>query len=314
MALTALDEYDLPITRVRLLTHHFNAIFRLDASDGSKYVLRINIPGMRRPGEIRSEALWLDALRRDTSLGVPRPLANRQGELVTTVSTPGVPEPRHCVIFDWVPGRDLRHAISPQHYGLLGAFTARLHTHAAGWTPSSALDLKTHTGIFLFESRPFFWEAGEEFMPPGRAAVVREAVGRIEAMLDELYRTSGPPVILHADLHQNNLRLHRGVMHALDFDDCLLGHFVQDVGITFYYIQDHPEFDALFAAYRRGYEAHRPWPETRPGQISGMLAARELLLAQFLFTSDNPRYRGVLPQFLARTEKRLRTYLERTSG
>lgn len=311
LAFAALAQYDLPVRAVRLISYHFNAIFRVDTGDRRRFVLRINIPGIRSPGNILAEMEWLAALTRDTDLVVPEPLRNRAGELVTTVGAAGVPELRHCVVFGWVPGRDLHHAITPENYRKLGMFSARLHDHAESWTPTVRLELGAYDRVLLFETKTLVWESlGEdEGMPAGRIRVFRQAYRKANRMLSDLYASSGPLSILHADLHQGNLRLFRGGMHALDFDDCLLGYFVQDVGITFYYAQGHPDYPELQNAYRTGYESVRPWPETAPGQVAGMVAARGLLLSQFLFDGANPAFRAMLPSFLERAEVRLRAYL-----
>jgi Ser/Thr protein kinase RdoA (MazF antagonist) len=144
--------------------------------------------------------------------------------------------------------------------------------------------------------------------------VFQETAQRVQAGLEDLYGMSGPPRILHADLHQGNVRVDRGKMRVLDFDDCVDGHFVQDVGITFWYILAHPEYEALRDAYRAGYESRRPWPETSDGQLELVIAGRELLLCQFLFYTDNPRFKPVLPNFFARAEARLRAFNEKYPG
>lgn len=308
MALAALAEYHLPVARVRLLTYHFNAIFRVDTEDRRRFVLRINIPGIRSLAQIRSEAQWLSALMRDTDLVVPAPVRNRMGELVTTIAAAGVPEPRHCVLFGWVPGRDLSHAMTAENYEKLGAFSARLHAHAESWEPPPDFSLETHDQIFLFDAPTKFWEKNG-LLETGKAQVFEAAATNVQHMLDDLYASGAAPKVLHADLHQGNIRLHRGAMHALDFDDCLLGHFVQDVGITFYYIQNHPDVAFLCDGYRRGYESVLPWPENKPEQVAGQIAARELLLCQFLSTGVNPAYQAMLPRFLERALPRLESYL-----
>lgn len=310
MALATLAEYDLPVAHVRLLTYHFNAIFRVDTEDRRRFVLRINIPGIRSKAQIRSEAQWLSALMQDTDLVVPAPVRNRNRELLTTVAVAGVPEPRHCVLFSWVPGRDLSHAMTAENYEKLGAFSASLHAHAESWEPPADFSLETHDQIFLFDTPYKFWEK-DGLLDKGMAWVYEAAAVKVQQMLDELYASGAAPKVLHADLHQGNIRLYRGAMHALDFDDCLLGHFVQDVGITFYYIQNHPDYASLREGYRKGYESVLPWPENKPGQVAGQIAARELLLCQFLSTGVNPAYQAMLPRFLERALPRLEAYLDR---
>ena len=108
LAEQALACYDLDVVRLRLITNEFNAIFRVDTAAGEKYVLRVTLPeGGHDRGTVAAEMAWLDALARETDLGVPRPLATRAGELVVETADAGVPEPRLCAIFGWAPGSDL---------------------------------------------------------------------------------------------------------------------------------------------------------------------------------------------------------------
>ncbi|MBN1563136.1 MAG: hypothetical protein JXA10_04810 [Anaerolineae bacterium] len=64
LAITALEQYDLNITNVSLISAWFNAIYRIDTAGGQKYVIRVCHPDNRTPDEIQAEALWLAALRR----------------------------------------------------------------------------------------------------------------------------------------------------------------------------------------------------------------------------------------------------------
>jgi hypothetical protein len=65
--------------------------------DDGPYLLRINRPRVQTPDTIGSEMAWLSALRRDTDLGVPEPVAARDGSFVVLAGDPGVPKPL------WVP-------------------------------------------------------------------------------------------------------------------------------------------------------------------------------------------------------------------
>ena len=94
MALAALEHYDLEPRSVRLVANHLNAIFRVDTVDRQTYMLRISHPTWRTDEDLRSELMWLQALHRDTDIGAPEPLPARDGALVTTVESAGVPEPR----------------------------------------------------------------------------------------------------------------------------------------------------------------------------------------------------------------------------
>src|SRR6266702_7590110 len=147
LAEIALTAYDLGEVHLTPLMHFFNTTFRIDtclhspgasqeypaACKGERYVIRIHRPGSQDALTIQSELLWLLALRREAGLVVPEPVPTRNGALVTTASTAGVPEPRDCVVFRWVDGRFLRASLGVKKLERVGAFLAKLHRHAEGF-------------------------------------------------------------------------------------------------------------------------------------------------------------------------------------
>jgi Ser/Thr protein kinase RdoA (MazF antagonist) len=312
MALAALQRYDLDVQRVRLLSNDLNGIFRLDASGGQKLVLRVCLPeaGHSLP-EIRSEMIWLEALSRDTDLGVPQPFANRDGALVTTVEVAGVPQARHCVVFGWMPGPDLADRLTLENVRKMGALSARLHAHAATFDPPREFSIKTADSVFPFgDEVVLFDKAHRDLVPPARRELFRRTAKRVEATLGALYANWQGLRVLHYDLHHWNIKVFRGKLYALDFEDLMWGYPVQDIAITFYYWQDHAQFGELRAAFRHGYTEHVEWPEQAPGQIDTFIAGRGLDLANFILRDPNPEWRSSAPAFLERTEKRLRALLE----
>src|SRR5204862_6436761 len=100
---------------------------------GERYVLRIHRAGAPSLEKVSSELAWLAALRRDTALEVPAPVATRGGELLSLVAGGGLPQPSVCVVFRWLPGRRLRHGLTPRAMEQVGELMARLQNHAAGW-------------------------------------------------------------------------------------------------------------------------------------------------------------------------------------
>lgn len=312
MAQTALTHYPFKVKSLRLLSISFNCIFRVDTQDGQKFILRICLPGYRSLDEIRSESLWLAALSQDTDLLVPKPVLTKDGQLITTVEEVGVPEARHCMVFGWVNGIDLYHNMIPENFEKLGGFTARLHEHAAGWTPPADFSLPAHDDVLDDDwNNPNFWEQDNpELLPAKRTEIFSQTFAYTSAAFEEMYQNNGLPKVIHADLHQGNVRLYRGAMRALDFDDCLLGHWVQDIGITYYYLQRRENKQALMDAYQKGYESVRAWPADKKGQLEAVIAGRDLLLCQYIYFGSNPLYKNWLPSLLENAEIRLKKYLQ----
>ena len=269
LAAAALVQYDLPGARLAPLVHAFNTTFQVTDAGGNRYALRITRPGKCTVAEVQSELAWLVALHRDTDLVVPDPVPTRAGALLAVAAAPGVPEPRICALFRWVPGRFVRARLMPHHLEQVGRLTARLQDHAQG-----------------FQSPPGFTRPHIDDIPATRAAVVTllagvrppsdpsarlrqsgQAVALVEAALDRVAATleglgHGPDAygLIHSDLHQWNYLFHHGQVHLLDFDDCGYAPFLYDLAVTTFEVEHCPRFPTLRAALLAGYGAIRPLP------------------------------------------------------
>jgi Ser/Thr protein kinase RdoA (MazF antagonist) len=312
LALAALRQYDLDAAQVRLITNDFNGIFRLDTAAGHKYVLRVALPeGGHTLANLRSEMAWLAALSRDTRLSVPRPLAARNGELVVQARSEGVPEPRFCAIFGWVPGTDLEKHQTPANLHRLGRLSAELHAQAAAFSPPKGFDIPRFDKIYPFPEPFILFDAQyQALLPPRRRAVYAQAVAWAQAAIDRLKASGEPMRVIHGDLHQWNVRVYRAVLSPIDFEDLMWGWPVQDIATTLYYFQSEAQYPALRAAFQAGYTSYSPWPERYPGEIDAFIAARGFGLANFILTDHNPSWKWEAPAFLKRVEGRLRHLLK----
>lgn len=188
LAIEALKDYDLEVVGLRLLTNEFNGIFRVDTVGGGKYVLRISRPNEHELKEIHSEMMWLAALRRETDLMVPEPMGTSRGGLVTTIEVTGVPEPRHCVIFGWVPGNDLSEQLTPQNLHKAGAFTALLHGHGENYQPSEEFSVNRYNRVFPFgDPVVLFDEDIGDLISDDQRALFQRGVEKVQIVIDELH-------------------------------------------------------------------------------------------------------------------------------
>lgn len=313
LALAALDAYDLPVAGLRLLNDGWNAIFRVDCTDGAKWVLRISRPGMYGPAEVRSEMMWLDALSRDTDLILPAPLHTRDGELLVTRQVEGVPESRHVVIFSWVPGKDLADALTPENYAATGELLARLHQHSAGWTPPPGFAINRNDSVWHPKDEPKLFDPRfAEKLSPDLWDLLRAAHAQVAEAQAELWGRGAPPQVIHYDLHQWNVKVQRGGVYPIDFEDLTWGYPVQDIGLVFYYIQDREDAADLRRAFREGYGRRLPWPEHYPGEIAIHTVRRTLDFANLLIDENDPEEQATVQRFFQRTAGRLARFFDGT--
>jgi Ser/Thr protein kinase RdoA (MazF antagonist) len=306
LAEAALRSYDLGVVRLTPLTQTENMTFRVDSRAAGRLVLRIHRPAAKLPAEIRSELLWLAALRRDTDLVVPDPVATTSGDVLTFAEAEGVPGPRPCVLFRWVDGRFAPRLRSAVAFGRVGAFMARLHRHAEQFAPPPGftrgrLDQGSLAGI------------GAAFAACGLMLSQddRSTIGALLAQIGANMRAlgDGPAVfgLIHADLHQFNYLFHQDQVRAIDFDDCCRAHFLYDIAVALRGAGDWRPTPAMRAAFLAGYRGVRPLAEEHEAYLGSFLALRQLILLPWMLQdATQPDAQDWVPAFVWKELRELR--------
>jgi len=307
LALAALRQYPLDVTRLSLVTNDFNGIFRVETRDSQKFILRVTLPqGGHDRVHVAAEMAWLEALSYETELSVPRPVLAKDGSLVVEAADAGVPEARLCAVFSWVPGTDLARHITTGNIAKLGELMAKLHVHSFGFRPPPGLSLLSFDRVFPFpEPVVLFEQRYASLFSTELRQIYEQSADWAQQAVDRLIASEEPMRILHGDLHQWNVRIYRGVLSPIDFEDLMWGWPVQDIATTLYDLLRLDEYQALRSAFLRGYTRVSPWPERYPGEVDAFMAARALGLANFVLNDLSSEWQRQTGEFIERTGKRL---------
>jgi Ser/Thr protein kinase RdoA (MazF antagonist) len=290
LARRALESYDLDVAGQSLITNDFNCVFRLALRDGSRRVLRVSLPNRRTHAEVEGEMDWLAALA-DGSVPTPSPVRARSGALVVDAATTAVPESRMCTVFEWIEGERLADQMTTANVAALGEAAAHLHQQAATFPAPAGMRTWDSPEPFLAEELSLRDGFAAIVDPDSRALLARARLATIEAI--ERLRAVEEPRMIHADLHEDNAFVRPdGRIAILDFDDCLLGWPVQDLGVTIWALTVHERFEELEKALRQGYERVAPWPEREPGDVRLFGASRSLLMANYALHDRHPAHRS----------------------
>ena len=309
LALSALTQYGFEVDRLELVRNDLNGIFRVRTTGGESYLLRVCLPDHHTLATLESEIIWLRALASEEELAAPVPIPARNGEMIVTAGAAGVPEERRCVLFSWLPGRNLRRPLAPEEFELLGRLMARLHAHAECWQPPSGFRVRSLNQLYHFVNESgLLGPVHRERFDSATRALIQTMETRISGELERLYRKRRPQVI-HADLHYGNVRLYRGKLQPLDFEDLSWGFPVQDVAISLFYCLGSERFPALREALHRGYTSVRAWPEEFDGQVDLLIVHRAIELHNFMLTTGFPGEERWLPAFVENIHGRYREML-----
>jgi Ser/Thr protein kinase RdoA (MazF antagonist) len=301
---TALMSYGLENVRLALQRFEHNTTFRVDAPS-RRFLLRINRPEVHTAGTIASEMAWLTALRRDTDLPVPDPVAALDGSMVVLADDPGVTEAHACILLRWLDGRFIHHRLTPAHVRGVGTLAGRLQEHSATWRPPRGfvrprIDTLTNeakrnsiTGsaaLALSGDHPSQRDAERAVGLVGNlvsaqdAAVVERALDVVWATTRKLATSEGFGLV-HGDLHHENVLYWRDDVGAIDFDDCGWGFHLYDLAVTLSELDDRPRYTEMRAGLLEGYADVGHLPDDHLLHLSALVILRRMQILLWILES-----------------------------
>jgi Ser/Thr protein kinase RdoA (MazF antagonist) len=307
LALDALGAYDLEVARCAYVARAFNTVFRVDATSGAKYALRVS-PELRIHADDCElvEAAWTRALRIEAGVATPRAVQASDSAVVVQATREGVPGARTCVLFEWVSGRRLRERMSVDGVHATGAIAAVTHEHGARYTTRQPTGALVADRVLYFRLPNRLADLGSSY-----GTALDEGLVRAQQALDDLWRH--PPHaahLLHGDVQPGNVMISRGRVTLIDFQDLIWGFEIQDLMTTLLALGPFEDRDALRAAFRAGYETVRPWPESDPAVVAALAAARHLNVVNYCLNMG----RADLHDLMARHAEPVVEWMESSAG
>ena len=264
IAIQALQQWDLGPAIAELVSQSENIVFRVDAEDGSHYVLRMHRPGYHSYENLVSEQLWTTALQ-DAGIDVPVPRTTRTGNPYGQIAVNG--ENRFVGMLEWVDGTTMAVLLSASddeaqraaRFSALGELLARLHEQPSAWQLPAKFSRHALDADGLMGEAPFwgpFWSAA--VLTPAQQEHFRTLRETLYAILSRLPRDPNGYSLIHADLHPGNVVVNGDRLHIIDFDDAAFGWHAYDFAIALKDYQDDPAFSTYQAALVDGYRRQRP--------------------------------------------------------
>ncbi len=316
LANSSLRLWDLPAdASARLINVSENATYLVETPDGTKQsVLRVHRENYHSERAIECELAWMQALRDEEVVETPAVIPGRDGEAVQTASSADLPNPRHMVMFEFVPGEqpdEEGDLVGP--FEELGGIAARLHEHAIRWQrPQPFERLVWDIDAFYGEGATWGnWRDG-----PNLDAAMRDVLERVQRTVIQRLRAFGQSDqrfgLVHADMRLANLLVSDGHTRLIDFDDCGLGWFLYDFAAGISFIEDHPQIPDMRAAWVEGYRKVRPLPDEDEREIDSFIMLRRMaLLAWIASHIDVPEAQALAPDFARVSAELGEDYLSR---
>jgi len=279
VAREALPEFGFPSSApLRLVHYRENAVFRIDApGEPHPWVMRVHRLAYRTPAEIRSELAWTTALASAGVRTAPvRP--STSGDTLAIVGARGLPEPRTVTVIGWIEGVALADDDSSDAYRLVGRTSALIQRHGRSWTPPSWFTRPTWDLDGLVGPRSLWGDYADLVSLGGeRRRLMDRIAGLVRRRLDAFGRGPDRFGLAHADLMPDNVLVHDGTPHVIDFDDCGYGWYLYDLATLLAIRTGDPEATRVRDAWVEGYRSVAPLPEAHLEILDTLVMARLLL-------------------------------------
>ncbi|GLQ56332.1 phosphotransferase enzyme family protein [Devosia nitrariae] len=310
-AVRALKQWPIaPAVGIRLVNFSENHTFAITAADGARYCLRVHRPGYQSTQSIESELTWLDALRADTGLPVPQPLAGHDDLLLQSIDEDG--HLRHCVLFGHIEGREpsFGSGLEPI-FEILGGYAARMHEHAANWARPSGFTRHVWSADQVLDSDGLW---GDWRSAPGVDGSVRTVLDRLDERLRADLAAYGTDAdrfgLIHADMRLGNLLVDEERVSLIDFDDSGFCWFAYDFAAAVSFHETEPEIASLKDAWLRGYLPQRAVTREDIAALDTMVLLRRMALLAWIGShNDTELARGHEPGFANGTAELAARYL-----
>jgi Ser/Thr protein kinase RdoA (MazF antagonist) len=115
--------------------------------------------------------------------------------------------------------------------------------------------------------------------------------------------------LIHCDIHPWNCLFHEGKIGLIDFDDCRLGSFVEDIAITLTYFDDRSDYKALRAAFFDGYTQVRALPPNYRVEVEAFMVSRGMGLVTWILSWPSLDHYPFGPDTLASALRRAEHYM-----
>jgi len=317
LAWQALRHWDGEFAQLELIKFRENAVFCATDQHGVKRALRVHRAGYHSQAALRSELVWMQHLS-GAGIAVPQIIPARNGQMQIQVMGEGVPAPRHVDMLAWIDGQapgSTEHGLPPQAdawaiFYQAGQLAARIHLHSSRWQPPAEFVRHAWDEDGLIGQAPCwgrFWELAA--LTPAQRELLLLTRDKARAELRRYGRHADNFGMLHADFVPENLLLHQGELHLIDFDDCGFGWYLFELATALYFCLDDPRFDVIQAALLAGYRALKPLGEDELALLPLFLALRGTTYLGWLHTRPGHAADELAPLLIARGCELAQAYL-----
>ncbi|MCM3127131.1 MULTISPECIES: phosphotransferase [unclassified Paenibacillus] len=220
-----LNAYEMDRPEPTFLRHNENRTYRVQDSDGNRYLLRIHEPFVQEmKGLQHTEAGILAELDMLEQWGhwsqdeVQMPVRNKSGQLVTTLEIDG--HRQNASLLTWMEGRDLskEDTQDAEVAKKLGTHLSELHSFFRKYNPSGMESRPSQGKVYNERMAQVIYSGiSQGLFKPADAAIIEDTLRLVNSRLSDEGGNDGPDLI-HGDICLGNVILTvNGDVRFIDF-------------------------------------------------------------------------------------------------
>ena len=302
MATEVIKLYPLNVRTIDFIKYSANAIFKITDTQNKSFVLRINPTEYHTEQAISEEIMWLQHIANTTNLLVPIPVKTIDGKYLIEARHPLLLSSRFCTVFEWLPGKKRWKSINELYARNLGEIIAKLQKSGQGinmqhrhyWLADGLVGADT-ARFFNVEQLTEVSVEEQEMITAARRIVYEKLKHYEIAHKDK----TG---VVHTDIQPNNILVHDGHYAVIDFDECGIGFYGDDLAVALCAFEHVAEgnkqksFMKLREALFNGYSKFMPLSEEDIQLSPYFILARKLTTIAWLEArKNNPNLRYYFP-------------------
>lgn len=289
----ALTFYNIKVAKLDFLAEETNIFYKVVDEDGTKYALKIFQEESSTIEDNLAEVFLINTVRDNTDITVPSVIASKDNQFVLALETKYFDIPKRIAVYTWIDGRDLDGMETDERFYRLGQITANLHNATKGAVLPKGITPKKWDKVFYYrgEVPVYKQQQYQKFINDDYHSVMDFIIPYLDSKLAEYY-IDATPQLIHADLNPWNIKLHKGDMQIIDFEEAMYGLPLHDFGIMLFYYRYDENFDYenVKKHYFAGYKSINELPEFTEFDIDLLITARIVnFLNYILLVDDDPQ-------------------------
>ena len=294
---------------ISMLKYSENYTFLVNLENDKK-IIRVNRPNYHTFEELNSEVVWMDMLKKNTDLIIPKVIAGKNNELIQNFKSYVSGITYYCSLFSFMDGtivRNLKEDELLEKMCSIGEMTAKLHIF------SMENDIKLERFEWNYETlfcdNPR-WGDWREYkgLTLNDFSTIKATLSIIENRLKKYGKDIFKYGLIHSDLHLSNVIMNNDILQLIDFDDCGYGWYMYELGCTL--VEYSENLDELIKAWVEGYEKVRTLSIEEKDEFNTFIIMRRIARLAWLSShSDSDTAKNINDNYLTKTIELCEDYI-----